>query len=70
MNKSGWWQIIPFYFFVLMFTKGDPWPNKYDIDGHEHFYGADDYERPFDISEPAQVPVTPVNDIVPSASNE
>lgn len=37
MNKSGWWQIIPFYFFVLMFTKGDPWPNKYDIDGHEHF---------------------------------
>jgi len=29
LNKSGWWQIIPFYFFVLIFQAGDLYPNQY-----------------------------------------
>lgn len=70
LNKSGWWQLIPFYFFVLLFSKGDQWANQYDIPGSEVFYGADDYERPFDINEPAPITVTPANDIVPPPSNE
>ena len=71
LNKSGWWQLIPFYFFVLLFTKGEPWPNQYDVPGSEVFYGADDYERPFDINEPVHnVVSTPSNDIIPPATNE
>jgi uncharacterized membrane protein YhaH (DUF805 family) len=72
LNKSGWWQIIPFYFFWLLFEKGSPWPNQYDVPGSEVFYGADDYERPFDINEPLQSNAisTTANDIIPPATNE
>lgn len=72
LNKSGWWQLIPFYFFVLLFSKGDQWPNQYDIPGTEVFYGADDYEKPFDINEPAQSSMvsTSLNDIIPPSTNE
>jgi len=56
---------------VLLFTKGEPWPNQYDVPGSEVFYGADDYERPFDINEPVHnVVSTPSNDIIPPATNE
>ncbi len=70
LNKSGWWQIIPFYFLWLLFERGNPWPNQYD--SHEVFYGADDYEKPFDINDPVQSSVvsTPANDIIPPTANE
>jgi len=29
LNKSGWWQIIPFYVFWLLFDEGDLFPNQY-----------------------------------------
>ena len=29
VEKSGWWQIIPFYFFVLLFKDGYPGRNEY-----------------------------------------
>jgi uncharacterized membrane protein YhaH (DUF805 family) len=29
INKSGWWQLIPFYFFVLLFEDGQPGQNEY-----------------------------------------
>jgi len=32
IDRSGWYQIIPFYFFVLAFTKGTPGLNRFDKD--------------------------------------
>jgi uncharacterized membrane protein YhaH (DUF805 family) len=29
IGRSGWWQIIPFYFFVLLFQDGDQGRNEY-----------------------------------------
>ena len=29
LDKSGWWQLIPFYFFVLLFQDGEPGMNEY-----------------------------------------
>ncbi|PWV48891.1 DUF805 domain-containing protein [Chitinophaga sp. S165] len=29
LGKSGWWQIIPFYFFVMIFQAGDEGANEY-----------------------------------------
>jgi uncharacterized membrane protein YhaH (DUF805 family) len=29
IGKSGWWQLIPFYFFVLLFQDGDQARNEY-----------------------------------------
>jgi uncharacterized membrane protein YhaH (DUF805 family) len=29
INKSGWWQIIPFFVFWLIFAEGDLHPNQY-----------------------------------------
>jgi uncharacterized membrane protein YhaH (DUF805 family) len=29
VGRSGWWQLIPFYFFVLIFEDGDPQKNEY-----------------------------------------
>jgi uncharacterized membrane protein YhaH (DUF805 family) len=32
LGKNGWYQIIPFYPFVLLFSKGDSGRNQYDKD--------------------------------------
>ncbi len=32
VGRSGWWQLIPFYGFVLLFKGGDVGPNKYGAD--------------------------------------
>ena len=29
VGRSGWWQLIPFYFFVLLFQDGDMQKNEY-----------------------------------------
>ena len=29
MGRSGWWQLIPFYVFVMLFVEGDHRENEY-----------------------------------------
>ena len=29
LDRSGWWQLIPFYFFALLFSDGQPGRNEY-----------------------------------------
>ena len=62
LNKSGIWQIIPFYVFWLLFAKGDPMGNQYDIyPSGQALYGADDYEKPFVIDADEARPETPIS---------
>lgn len=35
-DKEGWYQIIPFYVFALIFTEGDKTPNKYGTTPKPH----------------------------------
>lgn len=32
IGRSGWWQLVPFYSLVLLFSKGDEGPNAYGPD--------------------------------------
>ncbi|QNN40374.1 DUF805 domain-containing protein [Pedobacter roseus] len=29
LGKSGWWQLVPFYGFAMLFSSGDYGPNEY-----------------------------------------
>ena len=53
VNKSGWFILIPFYNLILFCTDGTPGENEYGDDpkGREGF-GANDYQKPFDVEEP------------------
>jgi uncharacterized membrane protein YhaH (DUF805 family) len=31
IGNSGWWQLIPFYFLVMLFKDGDPGTNEYGM---------------------------------------
>lgn len=31
IDRSGWWQLIPFYVFVLLFQDGEPGENEYGV---------------------------------------
>jgi uncharacterized membrane protein YhaH (DUF805 family) len=35
VGRSGWWQLIPFYFFVLLFQDGDGGRNEYGTNPKE-----------------------------------
>jgi uncharacterized membrane protein YhaH (DUF805 family) len=49
MGKSGWWQIIPFYFFWMLFEDGNMWPNQYgDNPKHPNLNAKDHYKQSFD----------------------
>jgi uncharacterized membrane protein YhaH (DUF805 family) len=32
LGKSGWWQILPFYFFILLLVDGQSHTNQYGYD--------------------------------------
>jgi hypothetical protein len=51
LGKSGWWQIIPFYCFWLLFEKGKPWPNEYDVSYKKPGYpfSPEDYVDPYPV---------------------
>ena len=47
LNKSGWWQIIPFYILWMLFQPSVDLYNQYG--GESTVYGADDYEKPYGV---------------------
>lgn len=56
-GNSGWYQIIPFYVFWMIFADGEPGPNEYgdnpkDI-GHDN--EIDDIGKPIDDELPKQL---------------
>jgi uncharacterized membrane protein YhaH (DUF805 family) len=47
LGNSGWWQIIPFYVFWLLFQDGNPFENEYGESPKINLvYGAEDYQIP------------------------
>jgi uncharacterized membrane protein YhaH (DUF805 family) len=48
VGKSGWWQIIPFYVFWMLFQDGDLGPNEYGDDPKGRAY---DYQSYDDLNE-------------------
>ena len=53
-GHSGWYLLIPIYSLILACTDGDRGTNEYGPDPKEReIYGADDYQKPFDINSQA-----------------
>lgn len=41
LNKSGWYQLIPFYRLIILFLEGDVGENKYDRNPKDrHIFGS------------------------------
>jgi len=55
VNKSGWFILIPIYNLILALTPGTIGENAYGADPKNGpAFGADDYEKPFDIDPSVQ----------------
>ena len=54
IDKSGWWQLIPFYIFWLVFKKGNIGMNQYGQDPKLAPYEEVDeaYEKPYNYRRP------------------
>ncbi|MDT3405257.1 DUF805 domain-containing protein [Mucilaginibacter terrae] len=51
VGKSGWFLLIPIYNLILACTPGEMGPNEYGEDPKNNtIFGAQDYEKPFDIN--------------------
>jgi uncharacterized membrane protein YhaH (DUF805 family) len=44
VGHSGWWQIIPFYIFWMLFQDGNPGPNEYGDDPKGRTYEYESYD--------------------------
>ncbi|GGE39690.1 uncharacterized membrane protein YhaH (DUF805 family) [Pedobacter psychrotolerans] len=44
-GKSGWWMLVPFYGFVMLFGAGDYGPNEYGDNPKGE--GNDEFQDPF-----------------------
>jgi uncharacterized membrane protein YhaH (DUF805 family) len=63
-GKSGWFQIIPFYGFILTFIAGDKMDNKYGPDPYGHGMGAAPAQG-MPMNGQAPQPMQPMNPVVP-----
>jgi uncharacterized membrane protein YhaH (DUF805 family) len=54
IDKSGWWQLIPFYIFLLLFQKGNVGVNQYGRDPKVAPYEEVDeaYDKPYNYRRP------------------
>ena len=54
IDKSGWWQLIPFYIFWLVFKKGNIGMNQYGQDPKVAPYEEVDeaYDKPYNYRRP------------------
>ncbi len=51
VGKSGWYIIVPIYNLILACTPSETGENQYGPNPfNETVYGADDYQKPYDIN--------------------
>lgn len=48
-GNSGWWMIIPFYVFVMLFGAGDYGPNEYG--DNPKGLGNEPFQDPFEVQQ-------------------
>jgi uncharacterized membrane protein YhaH (DUF805 family) len=51
VGNSGWWIVIPFYVFWLLFQDGTTGPNEYGEDPKGRIYEYDTHETPFNANQ-------------------
>ena len=61
-NNSGWWQVIPFYGFWMLFAPGDIGRNDYGVNPKALYYDLKDDDGPEQFTRERTDP-TPIDDV-------